>query len=170
MKKFLLPLFIFISAAAAAQNYGNEWINYSRTYYKFKVGQTGLYRLTQPVLSGLGLGAVPVEQFQLWRNGQEVRMHSTNASGVMANTDFLEFWGEQNDGKIDNQLYKDPQYQLSDKWSLETDTAAFFLTVNPAGNNLRYDSRPNNVVGNSLPVEPFFMYTAGKYYKDKISI
>ena len=169
MKKFLLPLFIFISAAAAAQNYGNEWINYSRTYYKFKIGQTGLYRLTQPVLSGLGLGAVPVEQFQLWRNGQEVRMHSTNASGVMTNTDFLEFWGEQNDGKIDNQLYKDPQYQLSDKWSLETDTAAFFLTVNPAGNNLRYDSRPNNVVGNSLPVEPFFMYTAGKYYKDKIN-
>ena len=51
----------------------------------------------------------------------------------MGSSDYIEFWGEMNDGKPDNILYRNPDYQLNDKWSLETDTAAFFLTVNPFG-------------------------------------
>ena len=71
--------------------------------------------------------------------------------------------------KPDKPLYREPDYQLFDKFSLQTDSAAFFLTVNPAGGNLRFITTPNNVAGNTLPVEPFFMHTAGFYYKDKIN-
>ena len=87
----------------------------------------------------------------------------------LGSSDYLEFWGEMNDGKPDNALYLDPEYQLNDKWSLETDTAAFFLTVNPAGNNLRLVETINNVAGNTLSPEPYFMHTLGKYYKDKLN-
>ena len=74
-----------------------------------------------------------------------------------------------NDGKKDTKLYRNPDYQLSDHWSLETDTAAYFLTVNPSGGNLRYTDAPNNVAGTTLPPEPYFMNTPGIYYKNKIN-
>ena len=67
-------------------------------------------------------------------------------------------------------LYRQPDYQLNDKWSLQTDTAAFFLTVNPNGNNLRLVPTVNDVAGTTLPADPYFMYTTGTYYKNKINI
>lgn len=152
--------------SAYSQNYNNEWINYSQTYYKFKVGATGLYRITQATLAGIGLGSTSAERFQLWRNGKEVPLYTTVATGAMGSADYIEFWGEMNDGKPDNALYLDPAYQLNDKWSLETDTAAFFLTVTASGGNLRYTPSVNTLPS-SLPVEPYFMCTVGKYYKDQ---
>jgi hypothetical protein len=77
MKKFLLLLLFFSSLLAQSQTYNNEWINYSQTYYKFKVGATGLYRISQPTLAGLGIGATPAERFQLWRNGKQVPLYTT---------------------------------------------------------------------------------------------
>ena len=74
-----------------------------------------------------------------------------------------------NDGKQDTKLYRTPALQLSDKWSLHTDTAAYFLTVNPGGGNLRLINENNDVAGNSLPAEPYFMHTLEMNYKTKIN-
>jgi hypothetical protein len=166
MKKFLLPLLLVSCIIAQGQTYNNEWINYSRTYYKFKVGATGLYRISQSVLATAGLSSIPAEQFQLWRNGQQVPLYTTIQTGVFSSSDYIEFWGEMNDGKPDIGLYRIQDHQLNDKWSLETDTAAFFLTVNPAGNNLRLVPAANSLPS-ALTPEPFFIHTVGKYYKDK---
>lgn len=168
MKRFLLPLLLFTAMVAHSQSYNNEWINYNLTYYKFKVGETGLYRISQPTLASLGIGSTPAEQFQLWRNGQQVRLYTTVATGAMGASDYIEFWGEANDGKPDNVLYLNPDYQLNDKYSLETDTASFFLTVNPSGGNLRFAPTPNSLPA-SQPADSFFVYTKGKYYKDRIN-
>ncbi len=168
MKKFLLPILLFTSALAYSQAFNNEWINYNRTYYKFKVGATGLYRISQPTLTSLGIGNIPAEQFQLWRNGQQVPIYTTVPTGPMGGTDFIEFWGEMNDGKADSVLYRYPDFQLNDKWSLETDTVSFFLTVNPAGNNLRLAPAANSLPS-AIPPEPYFMVTSGKYFKETIN-
>jgi hypothetical protein len=175
MKRFLLRLLIFtgfftgLCGYAQSQIYNNEWINYNNTYYKFKVGATGLYRISQTALASLGLDNTPAEQFQLWRNGQQVSLYTSVQTGPMGSSDYIEFWGEMNDGKPDNVLYRNPDYQLSDKWSLQTDTAAFFLTVNPAGGNLRLEPTANNVAGNILAPEPYFMHTVGTYWKSAIN-
>ncbi|MBS1608493.1 MAG: hypothetical protein JSS70_06990 [Bacteroidetes bacterium] len=169
MKRLLLLLLIVLGLYTQAQVYNNEWIDYNKTYYKFKVGATGLYRISQPVLAGVGLGSVPAEQFQLWRNGQQVPIYVSVPSGALGNSDYIEFWGEMNDGKPDNVLYRNPDYQLNDKWSLQTDTAAFFLTVNPAGGNFQFVNTVNDLAGNTLAPEPYFIYTAGKYYRDQIN-
>ncbi len=169
MKKFLIIIFIFITGIASAQTYSNSWIDYNKTYYKFKVGTNGLYHITQSTLNSLGLGSVPAEQFQLWRNGKEVTLYTSVSSGPLPSGGFIEFWGMMNDGKIDTKLYRVPDYQLSDHTSLQTDTAAYFLTVNPAGNNLRYTDVPNNVATNTLPPEPYFMNTKGNYFKTQLS-
>lgn len=169
MKKLVLGLLLISGFIAQAQVYNNEWIDYSKTYYKFKVGKTGLYRIAQSVLSSAGLGTAPAEHFQLWRNGKQIPIYTSVAAGALTAGDYIEFWGEMNDGKPDRQLYRDPNWQLNDKWSLETDTAYYFLTLNPTNTsaNLRLQTTANNVTGTTLPVDAYFMYTAGKYFRDR---
>ena len=172
MKRILLILLIAIpglSAIAQTFPYNNEWIDYNKTYYKFYVGKTGLYRISQTALAAVGIGGTPAEQFQLWRNGREVPIYTSVPSGPLSGSDFIEFWGEQNDGRPDSTLYRDPSFILADKYSFQTDTAAFFLTVNPAGGNSRLQNTVNNVAANILPPEPYFMFTEGKYFKDYLN-
>ncbi|MBL7720445.1 MAG: hypothetical protein JNK98_00470, partial [Chitinophagaceae bacterium] len=166
MKKNLLLLLLFAGLFVQGQSYNNEWIDYSKTYYKFKVGADGIYRINQSVLATAGLGSVPAEHFQLWRNGQQVPLYTSVQTGVFGVSDYIEFWGEMNDGKPDLPLYRIPDHQLNDKWSLETDTAFYFLTANPSGANLRLVPTTNNLP-TALTPEPFFIHTVGKYYKDK---
>ncbi len=169
MKKLLwLWVFVIVCNKVFAQPLNNEWIDYNKTYYKFKVGATGLYRINQSTLATAGLGNVQAEQFQLWRNGVQVPLFTSVASGVLSSADFIEFWGEMNDGKLDKDLYKIATSQLSDKLSLLTDTASFFLTVNTnITSNLRYGNVVNNVAGNTLPAEPYFINTLRFNYKER---
>jgi hypothetical protein len=158
MKKYIFIWLMGMLSLQVNAQYNNEWIDYAKTYYKFKIGATGLYRISQSVLASAGLGNVNAEQLQLWRNGQQVSMYTSVPTGVIPANGYVEFWGEKNDGKPDRALYKNPANQLSTALSLETDTAAYFLTINAAGNNARIADAANNVAGNVLPPEPYFMY------------
>jgi hypothetical protein len=170
MKKLLFGLLITWGLCAQAQVYNNEWIRYTQTYYKFKVGKSGVHRINQSLLASAGLDLIPAEQFQLWRNGVQVPLFISNTTGVLSSSDYIEFWGEMNDGKPDNELYRDRAYQLNNKWSLETDTATFFLTVNPnVAENLRLNNASNDVTANTLPPDPYFMYTAGTYFRERLN-
>ena len=171
MKKFaVVVLLSLISGMAISQSFYNEWIDYNKTYYKFKVGSTGLYRISQPVLaSAAGLNNVPAEQFQLWRNGKQVPLY-TSSTGVLSADGYIEFWGEKNDGVPDKVLYRSASYQVSDRLSLLTDTASFFLTVNTVvSNNLRFAAVTNNIAANTLPAEPYFMHSLRFNFKDVIN-
>ena len=169
MKKFLLTPLITLLAVAGYAQLNNSWIDYSKTYYKFKLAKDTLSRIYQPVLAAAGLGNVPAENFQLWRNGKQVRMYTSIPTGIMGAGDFMEFWGEMNDGKPDMNLYRNTDYQLSDKYSLETDTVTYFLTVNPPAGNLRYQTALNNTAGNTLPADAFFMRKIESNYHDRIN-
>lgn len=168
MKKLLLLIVLTAGFTARSQTYNNEWIDYAKTYYKFKVGADGLYRINQSVLATLGIDGTPAQDFQLWRKGKEVPVYTTVQTGPLGSSDYIEFWGEANDGYSDNELYKNPEHQLNGRWSLETDTAAYFLTINPGGNNLRLTPAAN-VLPATLPAEPYFMFTAAKYYREKMN-
>ncbi len=166
MKRLYTILLLLSVLRLAAQPYGNEWINYSNTYFKFQVGATGLYRIPQSVLAANGMGSVPVQNFQLFRNGQEVPIYTSASSGVLGGSDYIEFWGLMNDGVPDGPLYRYPTYQHTTASSLETDTAVYFLTVNPSGSTLHYNNTVNNVSGSTLSPESYFMYTAGSYFRN----
>ena len=174
MRKLLSVLFIFIALKAIAQQpFNNEWIDYNKTYYKFKVGNSGLYHINQTALATIGLQSTPVEQFQLWRNGKQVPLYTSVSAGAMGSSDYIEFWGKRNDGKPDVYLYKDPSFQLSDRVSLQTDTAAFFLTVNPnpstSNPNLRFTLAQNNIP--TTPPTPLasFNYTQNIDFENQIN-
>ncbi len=169
MKKILFTCVILLLAAAGFSQLNNSWIDYSKTYYKFKVGKDNLCRITQPALAAIGLSATPAQNFQLWRNGKEVRLYTSVATGVLGVADYLEFWGEMNDGKPDKTLFRNTDYQLDDKYSLFSDTAMYYLTVNAATANLRYTQSANPVAGNSLTADAYFMRRLEVHYKDQIN-
>lgn len=173
-KNLFLLLFTFSVASALAQPYNNEWIDYSKTYYKFRIPTTGLYRIPQTTLQSAGLGSAQAQQFQLFRNGVQVPIYTSVATGTFSGSDYIEFWGKMNDGKPDFELYPaavfpNPHFQISDKWSLETDTATYFLTLNTnVAANLRYAATANPGT-NGLPVEPWFMHTEGEHFRAQIN-
>ena len=170
MKKIFTIFLLLVTLGLSAQNYNNEWIDYSKTYYKFKVGATGLYRIPASVLAAAGLGSATAQSFQLFRNGKEVPVYTSVASGTLSISDYIEFWGQINDGVADKPLYRNAAYQHTDHWSLETDTAVYFLTTNSTGTPFHFTNTVNDTTGTPLSPEPFFMHKAGNYYKDQINL
>ncbi|HEY2649492.1 MAG TPA: C25 family cysteine peptidase [Puia sp.] len=169
MRKIFTLCLILFAGSAVAQPFNNEWIDYSKTYYKFKVTADGLYRIPANVLASAGLSAADAKDFQLFRNGVEVPVYTSVSSGPLSPADYIEFWGQMNDGKPDKPLYRNPAYQHTDKWSLQSDTAVYFLTLNPSGVPFHYSNIANDTTSNILPVSPYFMYTAGTYFRSQIN-
>ncbi len=166
MKKLLIPFFLLLGSSVFAQ-LNNNWIDYNKTYYKFRIGKDTLCRIPQSVLSTAGLSSVNAANFQLWRNGSEIRIYTSVSSGSLGLSDYIEFWGEMNDGKPDNQLYRNQSFQLADRYSLETDTVSYFLTVNTTGGNLRYTNAVNPSPGTATP-DAYFLRKVDLYFKQQI--
>lgn len=138
--------------------YGNEWIRFNQSYYKIKIADDGVYRITYQTLinSGLPLSEIEGSRFQLYCLGKEVPVYlSTN--GLLSDTDFIEFYGKKNRGELDGFMYSNPgAEQLNPEYSMVTDTAAYFLTWAPAGTpTLRYTDTPNDL-SNLPPAEDWF--------------
>lgn len=167
MRKLLFCCLVLFATPAMAQ-FNNEWIDFNKTYYKFKVGRDSLYRIPAATLQSAGLGSVPAEHFQLWRNGEEVRIYTTVSTGAFGPNDYIEFWGRMNDGEKDTELFKDPDSHLNKKVSLHTDTAVYFLTVNPTGNNLRYVDAVNGNPASMTP-DAYFMRTVERNYRTRMN-
>lgn len=102
MRKFLGLLLCYlvclcVQLQVQAQPYGNEWINYSKTYYKIQVGQEGLYRIPFSTLQAEGLGSNAGSGYKMFTRGQEVPIYVTT-NGTFGTSDYIEFIGEINDG------------------------------------------------------------------------
>ena len=126
-------LFFLASVWANAQTpYGNEWLNPAQTYLRIGTTQDGWYRLNAAELrkQGLDLTKIPAQSLQLFRRGQEVAMHvSGEADGRLDSLDFVEFYGQRNDGWLDTLLYvRHPSLMPHPHYSLYSDTATYFLT------------------------------------------
>lgn len=168
IKKLLIPFLLLFSFAASAQ-LNNSWIDYSKTYYKFKLATDNVYRIPKTALDAVGIAATTnADYFQIWKNGTQVRLYTSVSGAPLGASDYIEFWGERNDGKADKQLYKKPEFQLADKYSLETDTSTYFLTVNPAGGNLRFAAGTNTAPSAATP-DAYFMRKVDIYYNGQLN-
>ena len=93
----------FWALPAKAQTYGNEWIVPSQTYYKIGTTQNGIHRLTYDWLTTNipGISAINPQQLKLYRRGQEQSVYvQGEADGTLDAGDFVEFYGQRNDGKL----------------------------------------------------------------------
>lgn len=170
MKKIvhIICLIGLFTIAKAQQPYGNEWIDYSKTYYKFKLGKTSLYRINYTILNSLGIPASQLKgtAFKLFRNGKEVPLYVTT-NNQFSGADYIEFYGEKNDGKTDSILYKTPDNQPNSVQSLFSDSATFFLTIDPFAINLRIIQQNNDVV--TVPEPEKYCFFTTYYYFDRYS-
>lgn len=169
MKRIFTLLLLIAGLQGSAQRYYNEWIRYSQTYYKFKIGKSGLFRIPKSTLDAAGIGGTQVEYLELWRNGEPVPFYPSVSSGVLPANGYIEFWGKPNDGKPDRDMYRDPAYQHTTANSLIQDSATYFLSVNTNQSGFRILDGINDVASNTLPLENYFMYTAGSYFKGRIN-
>src|SRR5688500_3113161 len=109
MKKLLLVFLLFAAVSAKAQ-LNNSWIDCSTSYYKGFLSQESLCRIPQSTLAAGRLSGVNADHFQLWKNGEQVRLYTSVTNSGLSAADFIEFWGEMNDGNPDNTLYRNADF------------------------------------------------------------
>lgn len=172
MKKLLLFSFTFLSLFSIAQPYGNEWIDYDpdRRYLKLYIGSNGIYRIDSATLGfalqsiGENLNDVDPRSLQVFARGEEQYIYVEGESdGEFNPGDFIEFYGERNDGTLDETLYPSADQHTNPYYSLYSDSLAYFITWYPDGSpsNRRIQSIPYN-----SPVSSTFNY----FFAEKRSV
>ncbi|MFT5724515.1 MAG: hypothetical protein ACI9JN_001634 [Bacteroidia bacterium] len=169
MKRFALFFAtVIFSTAVYSQTYGNEWINYSQEYFKFKIGSTGLYRIGQQTLinAGIPLASIDPRNIDIFLNGKEIKIYiSGESDGSFDPTNYIEFIGRENDGALDQPLYGLPKNHTNPYESLYADSSVYFLTwSNVASSNHLTDYQDPNFVGKTK--DDYFMYTATVSFKN----
>jgi len=137
----------------------NEWINFDQTYYKFQSEQTGLHRISYETLVEHGLD-LNGSHFKVYMAGQQIPIYVTTSENFGVG-DYIEFFGETNDGAFDTQLFAEPNEQLKTEVSLFTDTRSYYLVSEAEGEHLRILDEVNDLT-NLPPAEPYFMYESKK--------
>ncbi|HRH66057.1 MAG TPA: C25 family cysteine peptidase [Bacteroidia bacterium] len=160
MKRILLSFLLSCFASFLwAQPYENSWINNSQPYYKIKISQEGIYRINQQTLlfAGVQVTGSDPRKIQLFHNGIEQYIYIEGENDGQFNpSDFIEFYGEKNDGNLDSKLYADPSWQPTPSYSLFTDTSVYFLTISNSTNGKRLTQVNDNNYAAYSPA-PYFI-------------
>lgn len=162
MKRFYWLVFLFSFGAIyllQAQSLGHEWINPSQQYFKIKVVQNGLYRLNFNDLRNTGLPTnLDPTAFQIFRKGiEQAIVVQGEEDKKFDEQDYLEFYGEGNDGQLDSLLYSPYNAQPHSYYSAFTDTASYFLTWRldgVKGKRMAFYQETNT---NNLSPEPYHL-------------
>lgn len=153
MKRYILAL-LFLNIAVFGQPYDNEWIDFDKTYYKFKLAEDGLYRIEVEELQAAGFLTNNANSIRLYHQGEQVPIY-LSSSNVLGSNDFIEFYGKRNDGQYDTDLYTNEDYQPTTLYSLFSDTASYFLVNETTGIPSRIN-QINNDISIVPPKEEYF--------------
>jgi hypothetical protein len=179
MKKYItyirrcsvIMAFLLFYGISSAQEYGNEWVVQSQRYYKIKTAQDGMHRVTYEHLTSAGVpvSVINPRNLQIFHRGQEQAIYvNGQTSGTFGPDDYIEFYGQRNDGMLDEALFVSPQAHSNKYYSLFTDSSAYFLTwsVSQIGKRItRFEE--NNILG--LPAVPFHHQTVMQLFTTEYS-
>lgn len=165
-KLISLTLLFLCSTFWSFGQVGNEWINYSQSYYKIKIAEEGIYKISQTALSNVGINTNNIDprNIMMFRNGVQIPIYVVGEQdGTFNTTDYIEFYGYKNDGLIDQRLYRSPEDQPNSEYSIHTDTAAYYLTWSANTPGLRFtDYYDPNYAGKTS--DTYFKHTEVKTY------
>lgn len=138
--------------------YGNEWIDYSKSYIKIEVEEDGIYRISRQQLldAGFDVNSIPMSDFALFHIGEQVPL-TVSTNNLMGSQDYFEFYGKKNRSEIDKYYFSNEADQLNPEFSLITDVSSYFLVQN-SGANERNSIYNSDISGNLPPVEPYYMH------------
>jgi hypothetical protein len=159
MKKFapVLLLLFGLTGHVKAQT-GQEWIDFSRTYFKVQVAKDGIYRIGYSDLqnAGISVGSIDPTTLRLYHRGVEQAIHVSGENDSQLDpADYIEFYGRRNDGTLDASLYRPSTLQPHNYYNLYNDTTAYFLTFGGgAGKRMAEFSEPNS---SNLPADAYHL-------------
>ena len=155
----LLLIFAILSSTyLLSQPYTNSWINYSQQYYKFKISETGIYRIDSTTLanSGIPLSTINPQNIQIFAKGQELPILIEGESdGVFNGSDYIEFYAEKNDGWFDEDFYSGAANHPNPYYSLINDTINYFITWNNLTTNNRLIVETDTAFSLYTPITSF---------------
>ena len=124
---YLLPLWLLGQVP-------NSWINFNQSYYRIPVAKDGVYRLDYTNLqdAGFPVSSVDTRFIQIIHRGVEQAIYFKQdiANARFDETEYIEFYGQRNDGQRDTKLYKPVTAQPHPYYNIYSDTSAYFLTWN----------------------------------------
>ncbi len=139
MNKSLFRVVVLVIAVLPFQRawaqYANNWIDFSKQYFKVTVASDGAFRLTYNDLQNAGFPVAGVDprRVQLYHRGvEQAIIIQGQADARFDPGDYIEFYGRKNDGTLDGELYRSPDLQPHNYYNLYSDTSAYFLTWNQA--------------------------------------
>lgn len=148
MKRIALLLSICLTAIAAkGQNFGNEWINYSQSYYFIPIAEDGVYRITYSdfISAGIQINTVNPNNIRMYAFAEEVPIYIEGVGdGTFNSGDYIEFIGEGNDGRRETVLYDSPAYHANPDYSLFSDTVRYYITFSNSSGS-RFNEVSQNV-------------------------
>ncbi len=147
--------------------YGNEWIDYNKSYLKCSVDQEGIYNIDYQTLIDHGYPLVfSGSELVLYNNGKEIAIFTTTEDS-WTEGDYLLFYGERNDGYLDRFHYNNWETdQLNPKYSMYSDTRAYYLTIEEGQAHERYQEITNDLSG-TLPLkQEFYMHSEEQVYSE----
>lgn len=161
---FIICIFsvVFVHAQKRAVN---DWIDPAKTYYKIKTAKDGIYRVTYEDLKAVGFSSanVPASELKLINFGAEQPIYVSN--DVFGPGAYIEFFGQRNTIGLDTFLYKNWRADLfNTEYSLVNDTNAYFLTLSPETQNLRYQTVDPDYSNNTLVPEKYYLHTEKVIY------
>lgn len=174
IKGFLLLMFVQTSTASFiyAQNYGNEWINFSQKYYKISTAEDGIYRISYDELVAVGfpVSAVNPRNVQIFHRGKEQSIYLEGENDEQFDPgDYIDFYGKRNDGTLDEELYITKEAQPHKYYNFYSDTTAYFLTWRNTGDGKRMVSFNEDNSAN-LPAEAYHLSEIVDLQTNKYSI
>jgi hypothetical protein len=159
-------LFLIFSSNIFAQSYANEWINFNQHYVKITTNSKGIYKITKNDLDILGseLSLANPQKFQLFYRGLQVDiLVSGETDGTFDIGDEIHFYGLENDGVMDSELYR-PKVRPHPYVSLYSNETAFFLTAGAQNGQRAVEF---TYEANSLPITTFYNEEFLKVYENE---
>ncbi len=143
MKKASLILTLFLcSLQGFSQSYGNEWIDYSQSYYKMDITEDGIHQIDFNTLvsSGIPIQSIDPRNLQIFAKEKEIPiLIYGEEDGIFDEEDIIEFAAFHNDGWLDSLIYINPDGLNNPYYSMFNDTLHYFITWNDELDNERID-------------------------------
>lgn len=166
---FILLFCLLSTFTSQAQIFGDEWINFEQQYYKFQIGEEGLYRLSYESLknAGLPLSSIDPRGLQIFWRGEEQHIWVEGQDdGGFDPGDYMLFYGTYNDGKLDTELYRSPNEQPHAYMSLYQDSSVYFITWNNNSTGKRITKQaPQDF--NGLTAAPWYMHEEVMWFRNQ---
>ncbi len=145
-------------------SYGNEWIDYNKTYYKVNIGSDGIYKIDKSTLEKAGLwkGNSDINKLALFAMGKEVPLFISNQS--FGSNDYILFYAEKNKIGLDSFLYEDKSKILNNNVSMLSDTLGYYFTFLSENSTARINLIQPDYGNITVPEAKFYFHTLREDY------